>query len=116
MCIRDRHSDELDYKIDLKADLSCLKEVEEIDLIKELIIFPEIIQRASRELEPQILSEHLRNIASSYHKFYRECRIIKSEENIRAARLLLCISTKIALSNGLKILGVSAPDSMYKNN
>ncbi len=111
-----RHSDELDYKIDLKADLSCLKEVEEIDLIKELIIFPEIIQRASRELEPQILSEHLRNIASSYHKFYRECRIIKSEENIRAARLLLCISTKIALSNGLKILGVSAPDSMYKNN
>lgn len=39
-----RHSDELDYKIDLKADLSCLKEVEEIDLIKELIIFQKLFK------------------------------------------------------------------------
>lgn len=116
-----RHAQELGHEINsnLLTDSlvsSYLIEPQEIDLIKEITAFPDAVSRAARELEPQILAEHLRQIAAAYHRFYHDCRIIVSEDKLRNARLILAFTTKIALANGLQILGVSAPEQMYKTN
>ena len=100
------------YIIEEEYDSNMLKEKQEIDLIKVLIKFPEIIERAAKKFEPQILAEYLRTLAAAFHIFYHECRIIGSDNSILQARLKLALMTKYTLANGLKILGISVPEKM----
>lgn len=100
--------------IEMKEDIdySLLKTPEELNLIKELLKFPEVIESSCQKCEPQIVAEYLRVIASLFHIFYHECRIIGSEENLLQARLKLAVLAGIVLKNGLSILGINAPDRM----
>ena len=93
-------------------DLSILTDSYEIDLIKQLLQFNDIIKDAGTKYEPQILTEYLRILASAFHIFYHNCRIIGTEINLQKARLALSLITKNAIKNGLKILGITAPDRM----
>lgn len=95
-----------------KCDLSLLLHKSEIDLIKQLMKFEEAIINSSRKFEPHIITEYLKVLASKFHAFYHECRIIGVDADLMQARINLAIITKIALKNGLKILGVSAPEKM----
>jgi len=54
----------------------------------------------------------LEELAAAFHKFYTFCRILGSEKNLAEARLSLAEATKTVLQNGLRILGVSAPERM----
>ncbi len=94
------------------VDFSLLNHAAEWQLIRALQRFPEAIKRASHQLEPQMIVEYLREVASSFHTFYHECPIVRAEENLRSARFKLLEITRIVLNNGLKILGISAPDKM----
>ncbi|MBK9247478.1 MAG: arginine--tRNA ligase [Ignavibacteria bacterium] len=94
------------------VDFSLLNHPAEYNLIKTLLRFPEQIKKSAQNLEPQILVEYLREVASCFHVFYHECPIMKAENELRSARLSLLKITKITLRNGLSILGVSAPDKM----
>ncbi len=94
------------------ADYSLLNHSAEWELIRTLQRFPEAIKRASNQLEPQMMVEYLREAASCFHTFYHECPIVRAEENLRSARFKLLEITRIVLNNGLKILGISAPDKM----
>jgi len=93
-------------------NLSLLETTYEIDLIKYLIKFPEIILNAAEKFEIQIIPEYLRELAQAFHSFYHECRIISVEEQLQQARLWLCKATKTVLRNGLSILGITAPERM----
>ena len=92
--------------------LEYLKTPEEINLIKELILFPETIKTCAEVLEPQKLVNYLYNLATVFHKFYTECRVISEEEKITVARIALIDATRIVIANGLKILRISAPQRM----
>ncbi len=101
-----------DIKFSDSVDLSLLNHPAEINLIKNLLMFPEKIKVACTKAEPPILTEYLRETAQAFHSFYHECRIIGEEEPLMQARFKLAKATKTVIRNGLTILGVSAPDKM----
>ncbi len=99
-------------RVEEDTDFTVLNHEKEIELIKCLIKFPAIIQLAGSKFEPQILADYLRDLAAAFHIFYHELRIIGAGEKLEEARLKLADITRIVLANGLKILGISAPERM----
>jgi len=99
-------------EISNSPDFSLLNSAEEIALIKEILNFEDTIELALNKLETHIITEYLRGLATTFHQFYHNCRIIGSEEAILQARINLAITTKNILFNGLRILGISAPEKM----
>ena len=84
----------------------------EIDLLKQLELFPDIVLSAKDLLEPQVIANYLQETAAKFHKYYANCRIITENEDLTLSRIALASATKIVLSNGLKILGIKAPEKM----
>jgi arginyl-tRNA synthetase len=85
----------------------------EQELMQHLLRFPEVIASAAVNRSPQILVNGLRELAVAFHAFYDGVPILKAEEDaLRNGRLYLAQATKQVLVNGLKLLGVSAPESM----
>ena len=94
-------------------DLSLLNDNKEIKLIYFLIEFEELILKLSKNLEPQLLTNYLFDLASQFHKYYATCRIIDNENiQLTQSRIFLIKSVKTILSNGLNILGISCPKRM----
>ena len=90
-----------------------LQKQEEVELIKALEKFDKIVKRAADEFEPSILARYLIEVATLYSKFYNECNVISLEdEKLKEARCVLTYAAGIVLKNGLKILGIEAPDKM----
>ncbi len=84
----------------------------EVNLIKQLARYPEVIQSAARSLEPHQLAYYLRDVANGFHSFYNQERILDSAEPLRSARLNLVASVRQVLANGLDVMGLAAPQSM----
>jgi len=103
---------ERNIKFDENSPTDCLNLPQEINLIKLQRMFPKIIETAALKFEPQILSDYLYDIATAFHTFYHDCRIIGSPEPILSARCKLARVTQRILKNGLTILGVDAPERM----
>jgi arginyl-tRNA synthetase len=103
---------ERNIKFDENSPTDCLNLPQEINLIKLQRMFPKIIETAALKFEPQILSDYLYDIATAFHTFYHDCRIIGSPEPILSARYKLARVTQRILKNGLTILGVDAPERM----
>ena len=96
-----------------EPSLSLLKHEQEIKLIYLLIEFEELILKLSKNLEPQILTNYLFDLATKFHKYYATCRIVnESEDELTQSRLYLINAIRITLSNGLNILGISSPERM----
>ncbi len=96
-------------------DTSCvelLREPEEIDLMRKLVIFPQLIEGAALSREPHRLTFYARQLAASFHHFYHICRIVSKDRRLSEARLLLSEATRIVLAESLRILGVTAPEKM----
>ncbi len=96
-------------------DTSCvelLTENEEMELMRKLVIFPELIRGAALTREPHFLTAYAQQLAASFHRFYHVCRIVSSNTRLSEARLLLAEATRIVLAESLRVLGVSAPDKM----
>lgn len=100
--------------VNLKAtpDFNLLKKEAELDLIRKMIDFPSVIERLHKTLEPQNLAQYLTELAAIFHKYYFDCRVVTEDQNLSIARLALVTAVKIVFANGLKILGVSAPEKM----
>jgi len=94
------------------GNLDNLKEKEELDLIKSVLEFPEVIKTAADKCEPQVMVEYLRELASVFSSFYHNCKIKGEEIDLQKSRLHLANSVKVVLNNGLSILGIKAPESM----
>lgn len=107
-----RTAEERGVKISDTAETSLLQHPSEIDLIKYVLRFSEVLERAADSLEPQIIAEYLREVAAAFHKFYHDCRILGEEERLMQARFVLLKAAKTVLKNGLTVLGISAPEKM----
>lgn len=94
------------------ADLALLSHESAVALIKELLRFPDEIRAAAEAMGPHKLATYLREVASAFSQFYRDCRILGEPEDVAAARLALATATRTVLANGLAILGISAPKEM----
>ncbi len=94
------------------ADLSLLTHESAVDLIKGLLQFPDEIRGAADAMGPHRLATYLREVATLFNRFYRDCRILGEPADVAGARLALAMATKTVLQNGLTILGLSAPEEM----
>jgi arginyl-tRNA synthetase len=94
------------------AALSKLTEPQELQLIKRLSSYPEIVQQCALLRTPHILVHFLRDLANDFHTNYSAHQFIVEDLGLRDARLDLALAAQTVIRNGLKILGVSAPDTM----
>lgn len=93
-----------------KADFTRLNQ--EDDLLKTLSAYPETLKRAADDLAPHVLAGYLKDLASAFHSWYNDTRILDEDETLMHARLGLTKALKQVLANGLDILGLSAPKQM----
>ncbi len=102
--------DEYDFKDE--PDLALLTHESEIQLIKTMLRFPEMIQSAAESREPHRLINYLDDLANNFTTFYHDCRILGQKEQLAQARTKLAKATAQVLANGLGILGINAPEKM----
>ncbi|MRR09071.1 arginine--tRNA ligase [bacterium] len=95
-----------------KGDLALLKEPEEVTLIKSLLEFPELVAGAASAREPHRIPTYLQELAGIFHAFYHKHRVVTDDMRLSNARLDLCDATRTVIANGLRLLGVSAPEKM----
>ena len=94
-------------------NLSLLNQEDDIKLIYKLIDFKEIIIKVKDTMEPQILANYLLELSSMFHKYYAKNRIMNDNNlELTKARLIFIKSISIVITNGLTVLGISAPESM----
>ena len=107
-----KHGQESGLELTQDFDSSLLFHPDEINLIRYMVRFPEIMDLAYENLEPQIIANMLQELATRFHKFYGQCHVITEDRALSNARLALITAVKIIMGNGLKILGLSAPKRM----
>ncbi len=93
-------------------NLNLLKEPAELELIKQLIRFPEILEDTAGDYQVQRLPQYSLDLVRAFHKFYEECRVISDDKKLTKARLSLVEATRIVLKNTLDLMGISAPEKM----
>jgi|TARA_B110000914_G_scaffold8176_1_gene6788 arginyl-tRNA synthetase len=95
-----------------KFNPAVLSDPEELYLLKYLIRFPDFMNLAYENLEPQNIANYLQELSSRFHKFYSHCRVLSEDSEISKARMALVKSVKVVLENGLNVLGISCPERM----
>ena len=94
------------------VDMSLLSGETEKALIKQMAQFCEEIKLSARSYDPSHINRCLQDLAGCFHRFYTACRIKGEEPKLQAARLKLADGARIVLRNGLKLIGVEAPEKM----
>jgi arginyl-tRNA synthetase len=113
-----RHAQKEGIDPESEADLSLLKASEEIDLIKALLLYPDVVSSAARDFEPHHLPAYLEEVATVYHRFQHagkrddSLRVVTKNIPLTQSRLALCRAVRIVLSNGLSLMGISKPEKM----
>jgi arginyl-tRNA synthetase len=97
---------------DGERNVARLTEPHEKALIRRVTYYPELLETATRALEPHQLAHYLRDLAGDFHTYYNAHTFIVDDVALRNARLNLVAATRQVLENGLKLLGVSAPEKM----
>lgn len=92
--------------------LQMLTGKDEVDLIKHLALFEEVVERSATDMEPHRVTYYLTELAGLYHPYYNKNRVVTDDAKLTAGRLLLCKATATVIANGLRLLGISAPDKM----
>jgi arginyl-tRNA synthetase len=94
------------------ADLAPLTAPHELALMQRLAEYSEVVAAAARELAPHLLVHYLQELAGDFHAWYNAEKFLVEDEATKLARLALADATRIAIVNGLALLGVSAPEKM----
>jgi arginyl-tRNA synthetase len=98
----------------LDANLAPLVHERELELLRALAVYPEVLEEAARMRAPHRITTWVRDFAKSFHGFYRDCRVISDDVALTQARLWLAEACRIGLKNALDVLGVRAPDEMRR--
>ena len=104
----------IEHNINIESLQSLLNKKEEIDIVKKLGEFPDMLKLCAQRLEPHHLTIYLCKLSSLFHTYYNKYRIVTNDEKLTSARLLLINCTKTVLQKGLNLLGISAPKKMDK--
>ncbi len=94
------------------VDLSSLTSNEEIDMIKKMDSFPDVVETAARYLEPHRISYFVSDLAAMFHSYYNKNRVISDDPGLTGARLILMVALRQVFQMGFELLGIEAPTSM----
>ncbi len=94
------------------TSFECITHEKEIDLIKLMADFPQMISDAAESRAPHKVCLYIQKLATAFHAFYSECVVLKEEEPLRSQRLALVKATQITLKNALELIGVEALEKM----
>ena len=97
---------------DGEPDYGKLTHASEVNLVERISRLPEEIQRAAKELKPNLLANYAYELAKSFNDFYNQCPVLGAEPDVRAARLALVAAARLCLGNTLRLLGIRAPEVM----
>jgi arginyl-tRNA synthetase len=95
-----------------QGDVALLVMEPELTLIRRMLQLPEIIELAARNLEPHHLPYYAQELATVFHSFYKQCRVVSNDEPLTWARLKLVEAAKIVLAKTLYLMGMTAPEQM----
>ncbi|MFO7887089.1 MAG: arginine--tRNA ligase [Eubacteriales bacterium] len=99
-------------KIDEEVDYKALKKDIEFEIIKSLYEFSDVVEDAMEKYEPFYITRYIVDLAQKYNRFYNKCPILKEEEDLKKARLLITYGVNKVLKTGLNLLGIEAPEKM----
>ena len=97
------------------GDVSLLTDSNELNLIRTMIRLPELVEQMARSLEPHHLPHYAMELATAFHWFYENCRVISAnaeDNDITLARLKLVESAQIVFRRALELMGMNAPERM----
>ena len=89
-----------------------LELAEELELVRRMIQFNDVLEESVRELEPHRLVFYLLECAGEFHRYYNRHRVVSEDQELSRARLLLLENVQKTIRRGLEILGVAAPYKM----
>jgi arginyl-tRNA synthetase len=95
-----------------QGDVSLLNTEPELTLIRRMIRLPEIAELISDTLEPHHLPYYAQDLATVFHSFYKQCRVVSKNQELTRARLKLVKAAQIVLARTLHLMGMTAPESM----
>jgi arginyl-tRNA synthetase len=95
-----------------KGDVSLLTSEPEIALIRKMLELPEVIEQTAKALEPQHLPHYSMDLATVFHNFYEQCRVVTDDKELTKARLQLVDATRIVLARVLHLMEMTAPEKM----
>lgn len=99
-------------KLNKDADLSLLKEKEELSLIRKMLQFSCILEICLKTQDPYMLTVYLQELSESFHKFYDRHRVLSDDPSLTQSRLALIEGVRIVIACGLDLLGISKPEKM----
>ncbi len=99
----------IDYS---RGDVSLLTTEPELTLIRQMVRLPEIAELISETLEPHHLPYYAQDLATVFHSFYKQCRVVTKNQELTQARLKLVKAAQIVLARTLHLMGMTAPESM----
>jgi arginyl-tRNA synthetase len=94
------------------GDVSLLTTEPELTLIRRMLLLPEMVEVVAQTLEPHHLAYYAQELATVFHSFYKQCRVVSDDEALSKARLKLVAAAKITLARTLHLMGMTAPDKM----
>jgi arginyl-tRNA synthetase len=77
-----------------------------------MVLLPEIVELSARNLEPHHLPYFAQDLATAFHAFYKQCRVVTDDEKLTKARMKLVDAAQIVLAKTLGLMGMSAPEKM----
>jgi arginyl-tRNA synthetase len=95
-----------------EGDISLLTTEPELTLIRKMMLLPEIVEMIALTLEPHHLTYYAQELATAFHAFYKECRVVTEDKAMTEARLKLVKAAKLVLGRTLNLMGMNAPDKM----
>ena len=108
-----RYAAEQGWDLDTQGDVSLLTHGSELALIRKMLELPEVVAQAATQMAPHHLTFYAQDLASFFHSFYRDCRVVDSAEPEQTlARLMLVRAARLTLARALELLGVEAPERM----
>lgn len=93
-------------------NLATLTAPEEADIIKHMATLPNVINESAKNYDPARITKYVIDLATMYHKFYTNCRIMGEEEAVMQGRISLSIAVKQVIKNILDMLKITCPESM----
>jgi len=94
------------------GDVSLLTTEPELGLIRKMLLLPELIELVTDTLEPHHLAYYAQVLATVFHGFYTQCRVVSDDEALSRARLKLVAAAKLVLARVLDLMGMTAPEQM----
>ncbi|MDP2954351.1 MAG: arginine--tRNA ligase, partial [Chloroflexota bacterium] len=94
------------------GDVSLLVSDPEQALVRQMLLLPEIVELVARTLEPHHLPHYAQELATVFHQFYKQCRVVSDDAALTAARLKLVAAAQATLARTLGLMGMTAPERM----